>query len=223
MVLTSFDEDGFALIADLLDDAACAGIGPVLLAPGAVGGSRCLLCLDWCADLARTLRAHPALQPLVPSTHVAVQCTYFEKSATRNWLVGIHQDLSIPVAARVDSTELKGWSEKEGAVFVQPPRFVLEQMIAIRLHIDPCGEDDGPLRFVPGSHRQGIFDPDSARVERASTGEVLCVARRGSVLAMRPLTLHASSKSTGSGRRRVLHFLYGPPGLPFGLRWPRVV
>ncbi len=29
----------------------------------------------------------------------------------------------------------------------------------------------------------------------------------------------ASFKSLGSGRRRVLHFLYGPCLLPHGLRW----
>jgi hypothetical protein len=38
-------------------------------------------------------------------------------------------------------------------------------------------------------------------------------------MAMRPLLLHASSKATGSSRRRVLHFLFGPPALPFGLEW----
>jgi hypothetical protein len=36
---------------------------------------------------------------------------------------------------------------------------------------------------------------------------------------MRPLILHASSKATGAGERRVLHFLFGPPTLPHGLKW----
>lgn len=42
------------------------------------------------------------------------------------------------------------------------------------------------------------------------------------VLLMRPLALHASSKATGSSRRRVLHFVYGPLALPYGLRWPSI-
>jgi len=42
-------------------------------------------------------------------------------------------------------------------------------------------------------------------------------------LLMRPLLLHASSKSSGSSRRRVLHFLFGPPVLPCGLRWAHLL
>ena len=63
---------------------------------------------------------------------VAVQCTYFEKSADRNWLVPIHQDLAIPVARRVEHPALRGWSHKEGSLFVQPPADVLAQLVAVR-------------------------------------------------------------------------------------------
>jgi ectoine hydroxylase-related dioxygenase (phytanoyl-CoA dioxygenase family) len=169
--------------------------------------------------LARRLLEHPRLRHFVPRGHVAVQCTYFEKSAGRNWLVPLHQDLAIPVAARVDSPHLKGWSEKEGMVFVQAPVEVLEQLVAVRLHIDACTIADGPLRVVPGSHAGSIFTPPQAVAARASLGEVVCEAGQGAALVMRPLLLHASSKSSGTGRRRVLHYLYGPPSLPHGLRW----
>jgi hypothetical protein len=40
---------------------------------------------------------------------------------------------------------------------------------------------------------------------------------------MRPLALHTSSKATGTGRRRVLHVVFGPPELPFGLQWQHAV
>jgi hypothetical protein len=36
---------------------------------------------------------------------------------------------------------------------------------------------------------------------------------------MSPLLLHSSSKATGASLRRVLHLLFGPPELPFGLAW----
>jgi hypothetical protein len=48
---------------------------------------------------------------------------------------------------------------------------------------------------------------------------VTCVQQSGDALAMRPLALHASSKATGTRKRRVLHILFGPPQLPFGLQW----
>jgi hypothetical protein len=38
-------------------------------------------------------------------------------------------------------------------------------------------------------------------------------------LVMRPLALHTSSKATGTSRRRVLHFVFGPAELPYGLQW----
>jgi hypothetical protein len=44
-------------------------------------------------------------------------------------------------------------------------------------------------------------------------------AKRGDALLMRPLVLHASSKSSGSSLRRVLHFVFGPQALPYGLAW----
>jgi len=48
---------------------------------------------------------------------------------------------------------------------------------------------------------------------------VTCAARAGDILAMRPLLLHASSKSTQPARRRVLHVEYAASDLPGPFRW----
>jgi len=48
---------------------------------------------------------------------------------------------------------------------------------------------------------------------------VAIAAARGDALLMRPLVLHASSKASGTSRRRVLHFVFGPQALPCGLAW----
>ena len=212
---------GFLLIRDAFSEN---GIESILqnLVPGPLNsvGTRCLLSESWCSALAKIIIGHPLLNDLIPVDHVAVQCTYFEKSAERNWLVPIHQDLSIPVAERVDDPRLQGWSEKEGSRFVQAPTEVLEQLIAVRLHPDDCGAADGPLRVVPGSHRRGKIAPDEARKARAREGEIACEGARGSILMMRPLLLHSSSKAAGVSRRRVLHYVFGPRSLPLGLTWP---
>lgn len=215
----TFEADGFAVLRDVVPRERLNTLAPVALASGAVGGSRCLLARPEIAALASELREHPALRAIVPGDHVAVQCIYFEKSSERNWLVAIHQDLSIPVARRVASERLRGWSEKEGEVFVQPPAEVLAQLVAVRVHLDACGEEDGPLRLVPGSHRLGVLTPEAALAARRDHGEVTCTADPGDVLVLRPLALHASSKSSGRSRRRVLHVVYGPPRLPEGLDW----
>jgi len=181
-------------------------------------GSRRLLDEAWCAGLARKVMAHPDVLDALPTRARVVQCTFFEKSAARNWLVPIHQDLSIPVLARVDHPALSGWGEKEGALFVQAPDGLLQQMLAVRLHVDHCSAEDGPLRVVPGSHVRGRVGPAQAALAGRATA-VSVTAKRGDALLMRPLVLHASSKSSGAGLRRVLHFVFGPEVLPYGLAW----
>lgn len=214
------ERDGFALVAGVLSGVQCAqAAGHVRLADPVKGGTRRLLAETWCAAMAADLRAHPALANCIPADSVAVQCNYFEKSAQRNWLVPIHQDLSIPVAARVAEPSLRGWSEKEGALFVRAPDDVLRQLVAVRVHLDDCTDEDGPLRVVPGSHLNGVMTDGEAVAAREAGMEVRCTASAGDVLVMRPLLLHASSKGSGSGQRRVLHFVFGPRCLPHGLEW----
>jgi hypothetical protein len=215
-----FLAQGFVVIDNLLGIDQCDDRAQHLVSAAFQSkGTRCLLTQTWCTDMAVRIRQHPALAALIPTDYVAAQCSYFEKSPTLNWLVPIHQDLSIPVAQRVDHPRLKGWSHKEDALYVQAPLELLQQLIAVRVHLDDCGVDDGPLRVVPGSHARGILTPEESIALRAAGSEVVCVAPRGAALVLRPLLLHASSKSTGHSQRRVLHFLFGPPTLPFGLQW----
>ena len=141
----------------------------------------------------------------------------------RNWLVPLHQDLSVPVMAQRIAPGFTAWSRKEDGIFVQPPVQVLEQLVAVRLHLDPCSSIDGPLQVVPGSHALGVLAPNEAVSARASRGTFECTAGVGDALLMRPLLLHASSKSSGTSMRRVLHFLFGPRELPSGIAWRHAV
>jgi hypothetical protein len=217
-VAADFAQRGFAVVPAVADAGQCAQYAAQISAHG-TAGSRTLLSQAWCAELADFLLKSRSLRPFLPVGHVAVQCTFFEKSGTVNWLVPVHQDLSIPVLERVVDPSLRGWSRKEDGWYVQPSRRLLEQMVAVRLHLDPCGDDDGPVHVVPGSHLQGAISPQEAVALRQH--ELACLASVGDVLVMRPLLLHRSSKATGISRRRVLHFLFGPAELPHGLEWPK--
>lgn len=215
-----FDATGFLMTTPVFSPADCQALAEAsarLPIDGA--GSRQLLAAPFCRAAAVRLRAHPALTPLMPAGAVAVQCTYFEKSLGQNWLVPLHQDLSIPVQEYSAHEALGGWSEKQGQLFVQPPEAILEQLLAVRLHLDPCGPDDGALRLVAGTHRLGRLSQQAALDARERIGQTVCTAQAGAVLVLRPLLLHASSKATGVSRRRVLHFVFAPPTLPYGLRW----
>jgi len=217
-VPTDFEAAGFLITAPLLDDAACDALAEqVDGVPLGMAGTRSLLSLPWCRALAAKLQAHPALADILPHTAQAILCTLFEKSQERNWLVPLHQDLSIPVAAQIAHPALSGWSLKEGVWHVQPPADLLQTLLALRLHIDICAPEDGALRVVPGSHQHGRLEADAIAVVKHQA--LVCPVARGAALLMRPTLLHGSSKSTGNSRRRVLHFLFGPADLPYGLAW----
>ncbi len=223
-VAATFASQGFVVLPGIVDDATCdAAADRLERSPQLGAGSRRLLENLWCQDLARYVRKHPGVVALLPPDAVAVQCTIFDKSPTTNWLVALHQDRSIPVQNKVEGAVLTGWSEKEGDLFVQPPASVLEQMAAVRVHIDACPVESGALRVVPGSHLSGVLSAAEAEQIRIRHGEAPVPSPRGGALLLRPLLLHASSKTSAPIQRRVLHFLFGPRHLPFGLRWQNAI
>jgi ectoine hydroxylase-related dioxygenase (phytanoyl-CoA dioxygenase family) len=81
---------------------------------------------------------------------------FFDKTPETNWMVPWHQDLHLAVRERLDLPGYGPWSVKEGLPHVIPPESVLTSMLALRLHLDFCGADNGPLRVLPGSHRRRL-------------------------------------------------------------------
>lgn len=215
-----FETRGFEVVEPVLEGGECRVVRRQIDDIGLVSaGERNVLAEDWCRSLAQRLRRHFGIGRRLPRDAVTVQCSLFTKSPQQNWLVALHQDLAVPVRERVEFSQSRGWSEKDGLLFVQPRLSILEQLVAVRLHLDDCTAENGALRIVPGSHRFGRLGSQQAHDLGSSSGEVLCAVHAGGVLLMRPLLLHASSKSTTETPRRVLHFVFGPPRLPDGLSW----
>jgi hypothetical protein len=222
--VAELEQRGYSIVPQLVTPKEAATISRALdrIALRSAG-TRNLLNLPWCHALVQRIRERLTNASALKSYYVAVQCTLFDKTPSRNWLVALHQDLSIPVAARLDNPQLGAWSKKEGGHFVQPPSEVLENLLAVRVHVDDCGPQSGPLRVVPASHKLGrLSGPDAAKL-RAKLSERPCLAKRGDAILMRPLLLHASSKAVAPSRRRVLHVLFGPRALPYGLEWKHAV
>jgi hypothetical protein len=219
-IAADFDIEGFTISTGILSESQCSALGAEVASLEVAGaGTRELLSLGWARLLARELRWHESLAHLLKDADTAIQCTYFSKSPARNWLVSLHQDLSIPVKEHLPESPCSAWSQKEGAWFCQPPVELLSRLVAIRVHLDDSTAENGPLRVVLGSHRLGRISLRDAVEHRRTLGEVSCTVPRRGTLAMRPLLLHASSKSSVDTPRRVLHFVFGPVQLPWGLRW----
>lgn len=159
------------------------------------------------------------VEPAVGKEARVVRSILFDKTAERNWGVPWHQDLTIAVAEQREVAGFTGWSVKEGVNHVQAPREVLEGMLTVRLHLDDCGAENGPLWVLPGTHRNGWLDSEAIDLAKREGKEEACLVKRGGAVLMRPLLLHASSRATKPGRRRVLHLEFASQGLPGGLSY----
>jgi len=76
--------------------------------------------------------------------------------------------------------------------------------------LDDSSAENGPLRVLPDTHRGGLLSESQIERLAREVVPVDCVACSGSVIAMRPLTVHSSSKATSEQPRRVLHVEYAP-------------
>lgn len=210
----NFSRHGFTIIEGLITEDQLSQIEQQLMQFKLTNaGSRELLTQPWCQQLAETLKMNAQLAHLLPINTVAIQCTYFKKTAEKNWLVALHQDLSIPVRHYLSAEGFSGWSHKQNMLFVQPPIQYMEQLVAVRVHIDDCLHEHGPLKVVAGTHRDGkIAEADLPRI-RDQIGEQECTVVKGDAVIMRPLIVHSSSKAIQTNGRRVLHFLFAPATL----------
>lgn len=155
------------------------------------------------ADLARSR----ILRRLLPASDLApVRGILFDKTRDANWPVAWHQDLTITVRAKRETPGYGPWSIKAGVPHVRPPRYLLEGMATLRIHLDETDESNGALRVIPGSHRLGILP--EAEVHPRESDAVVVSCHPGDVLLMCPLLLHASRRSLSEGRRRIVHLEY---------------
>ena len=213
------ESDGFCLIPQVLEESECRELIGCL---GTVGGAgrRGLLAVPQVAALALSERLMDLVRSHLPAEPVPVRAIYFDKSPDANWLVPWHQDLTLALRKQVGVPGFGPWSVKEGIPHVQPPVELLERMITVRLHLDAADESNGALRVLPGTNRLGRLSTEQIQELRNLRPEVWCRASAGDALLMRPLLMHASSRSTRPGHRRVLHLDYAGFSLPGGLEWP---
>jgi ectoine hydroxylase-related dioxygenase (phytanoyl-CoA dioxygenase family) len=155
---------------------------------------------------------HPRLlglaQEVLGVEAVPYRATLFDKSPVSNWLVTWHQDTALPLREKREIAGWGPWSVKDNVIYAHAPAAVLSDVLALRLHLDHSGADNGPLRVLPRTHTLGVLSDDAMAVLAVEISPVECLTSLGGVLAMRPLLVHASSKSRSERPRRVLHIEY---------------
>jgi ectoine hydroxylase-related dioxygenase (phytanoyl-CoA dioxygenase family) len=226
MDMDVFNRDGFALVQNPFDEKTLAHMQASLdfntnEANGPrKGGRRDVIDdLPHLRDLSERVEILQIMSEVLGEDAFLVRAILFDKTAEANWKVPWHQDVTIAVKERRDTAGYSPWSMKAGITHVQPPTDVLEHMVTIRVHIDPCPASNGALWVIPGSHHHGRLNQNEvgSYVDKKST--VCCEAATGDILVMRPLLLHSSSASIKPARRRVLHFDFANGDLPNGLQW----
>ncbi len=80
----------------------------------------------------------------------AVRAVFFNKTNSNNWSTPWHQDRTIPVRSKHVLNGYDTWSIKDGVHHVEPPISLLENMVTLKVHIDPCPLDAGPIRIAEG-------------------------------------------------------------------------
>ncbi len=157
------------------------------------------------------------LSDLTEDEYFLTKAIYFDKPSESNWFVAYHQDLSISVKERANLESYVNWTFKKGQHGVQPPIQILKDTITIRIHLDDTDKNNGALKVIPKSHLNGIVRTDSK--DWNIENEVVCEVSKGGVMLMKPLTLHASNRTTNGKKRRVIHLELNKHKLKEPLKW----
>lgn len=151
-----------------------------------------------------------------------VRVLLFDKPPERSWTLPWHRDRTIAVQDLPEQLgEFSNPTRKAEVAHLIAPNWLLENMLTLRLSLDPMTPENGPLVVLPGSHRRvGQSDEDLEPPQLSAIHTVHCQA--GDVFVMRPLLAHSSllSQAHTKLRRRVLHLEFcNQPNLPSGLCW----
>ncbi len=204
---------GYWIEKDVFSELECSAILEVLSQSEikrSRAGTRNLMAVAEIWKLAHSARLLRICEKICGHAMIPYKATLFEKTGKANWLVAFHQDTALPLENDVQGNGWGPTSIKQGVHFVHAPSWALSQILAIRIQLDESNSGNGPLRVIPGSHRKRLMSDVEFKQKMASEKEVECIAGKGSVIAMSPLLLHASSKAINDKPRRVLHFEYAP-------------
>lgn len=179
------------------------------------------------ADVADWLETHPLMirlaSRLLAAPATLVQIAARDEREPAHWLVPWRQMRSVRLAERHRVSGFRSWSEKDGAWLAEPPLWVLEQTVLLRVYLDDCRAFDGPTEVLVDTHGGGrlrrVEIAEAAREKRAMT----CLCDRGDILALSPLALRRRQRATKQRSSRVLELSFSAATLPEPLHWAPLI
>lgn len=192
------ESDGFAIAQSVFGEEELAVLTEKLghaALPRSRAGLRHAMRIPAVAQVARGAALLGIAREILGDGAFPFRATLFDKSTTANWLVVWHQDTALPLRERCETPGWGPWSVKDGVQYAHAPANALEQVVALRVHLDDSTSENGPLRVLPGTHSSGVLTDDEIHELSRRVAEAECLVPRGGVLAMRPLIVHASSKA----------------------------
>ncbi|WP_299126235.1 phytanoyl-CoA dioxygenase family protein [uncultured Winogradskyella sp.] len=222
------EENGYSVLADLYSDNEISGILACIENTEQDGNSfmktkdlfairQLIKNVPELSKLLFNRKLTELIADLSESEYFLTKAIYFDKPSESNWFVAYHQDLSISVDIKADLENYKNWTFKKGQHGVQPPIEILQDTITIRIHLDKTDENNGALKVIPKSHLMGIVRADSK--DWNIENEFVCEVEKGGAMLMKPLTLHASNRTTNRKKRRVIHLEFNKHNLTEPLAW----
>ncbi|MBQ4820142.1 phytanoyl-CoA dioxygenase family protein [Aquimarina sp. MMG016] len=151
------------------------------------------------------------------SNSFLTKAIYFDKPKQSNWFVAYHQDLSISVNQRTDVDNYTNWTYKNGQYGVQPPLEILNNIVTVRVHLDDTDKHNGALKVISESNKNGVLRKEN--IDWSNKKEIICEVKKGGVMLMKPLTFHASNRTTNHKQRRVIHMEFSNKELIKPLEW----
>lgn len=148
-----------------------------------------------------------------------VRAILFDKSPTRNWSLGWHQDRTICIEREHATPGFGPFSRKQGLTHVEPPFSLIERMRTLRIHLDPVDDRNSPLLVAEGSHAIGRVAAELVDSIAKEFPITACHAAAGDIWVYATSILHASQRNQSNQRRRVLQIDYSQDTLPEGLDW----
>lgn len=147
----------------------------------------------------------------------AIRGVFFDKRPDANWPLPWHQDRTAAFEGTLRPEGFTNWTTKQGVNHAELPLDYLRSMITLRLHLDDCDADTGAIHVLKGAHRD--IAPQRVLADLGRAGGAPVPMKAGDLMAISPLTPHASYRVTRECRRRILHVEFCARTLPEGLDW----